>query len=850
MPLSLGDKLGPYEVLAPIGAGGMGEVYKARDTRLYRIVAIKVSKTEFSERFEREARAVAALSHPNICTLHDVGPDYLVMEYIEGQQLKGPLPLEKALDYGAQILNALDAAHSKGITHRDLKPANILVTKQGIKLLDFGLAKQTGPVNETDLTQALTQQGAIVGTLNYMSPEQLQSKEADARSDLFSFGLVLYEMLTGKRAFSGSSAASVIAAILERPAPSILTIASPALDKVLQTMLAKDPDQRWQSARDLNLALSLAKDSQPASVPPPRSPLSWIAAAVIAIAGGIAFWMLAHRTEPATRMAEFKIAPPTGVRFGISSTFNNAISPDGKMIAFTATGNGRIKLWIRPLDSVVARELPGTDGAVEPFWSPDSQSIGFFSGDKLLRTTPSGNQPTEISRIALPRGASWNGDSVILFSTPAGLSRVPASGGTPQPVTKIDFANGADDNRWPQFLPDGKRFLFHIGGSKPHVGGTYLGWLDDSHAPVLLIENPTVARFAPAPGGRGYLVWAHESVFTAQGFDVGRARMVGEPLAITGIALNISPGQGVAGFSLSDEGTLVTDAESNRYQLTWFDHNGKVLATVGEPDAFLNLRISPDGNRAAVSLADPRGNRDAWLFDLARGIRSRLTSDNHGYMFAWSPDSQRLVLVGPNQSSAVLRNANGTGTETPFFNSPGPLFVSDWSPDGKFLLYSDPLPSATADLMLLPVTGEQKPLAYVVPKFQERHGQFSPDGNWVAYASLESGRYEIYVQSYPSGKAKFQVTKDGGAFPRSRRDSKELFYFDGANRIASVPLRQAKNGFEFGEPSAIVRGVEPTGPFAFPYDVAPDGKRVLALAPSSGPSAMTVVINWQEKLKR
>src|ERR1700674_4216616 len=385
MALAPKTRLGPYEIIVPLGAGGMGEVYRARDTRLDRDVAIKVSTERFSERFGREAHAIAALNHANICYLYDVGPNYLVMEYLEGVPLKGPLPLQKVLEYASQILDALDAAHAKGIVHRDLKPANILVTKQGIKLLDFGLAKQSGPLKDADVTQSITQQGQIVGTLNYMSPEQLQSKEVDVRSDIFSFGLVLYEMLTGKLAFGGSSPASVIAAILERDAPSVIGVAPPALDRVLRRCLAKDPEQRWQSARDLKLALELAVEPQASARTQGITPWPWTIAACSAIVAVVAFLSLWRQPQIEERPLQFKIDPPPGAEFLLGAGGGNAISPDGRTVAFVAASSGSPKLWVRPLDSTVARELPGTEGAQFPFWSPDSRSLGFFANGKLQK---------------------------------------------------------------------------------------------------------------------------------------------------------------------------------------------------------------------------------------------------------------------------------------------------------------------------------------------------------------------------------------------------------------------------------------------------------------------------------
>lgn len=440
MPLAPGTKLGPYEILMAIGAGGMGEVYSARDTRLNREVAIKFCHEKFSDRFEREAKSIASLNHPNVCQLYDIGPNYLVMELVDGSPLKGPIPVEKALEYGRQILDALDAAHSKGITHRDLKPANILVTKSGAKLLDFGLAKQSGPLNETDVTEALTEHGAIVGTLTYMSPEQLQSKQADSRSDIFSFGLVFYEMLTGKAAFPATSAASVIAAILEHPAPSIAQVAPAALDRILALCLKKDPDERWQSARDVKSALQFA--AEPSS--PGRSPLAnrlpWVVAALTATLAAAAIAWAVRQPVPDERTIHFQNDPPAGTQFVVGG--GSAISPDGRSIAFVAVSSGAPQLWIRQMDSLAAHELADTEGAQFPFWSPDSKSLGFLAAGKLKRIDVSGGPATSIADEPLFRGGTWNEEGTIILapSNTTGLQRVPASGGTPTPLTTLDAA--------------------------------------------------------------------------------------------------------------------------------------------------------------------------------------------------------------------------------------------------------------------------------------------------------------------------------------------------------------------------------------------------------------------------
>ena len=583
-----GQKLGPYETLEAIGAGGMGEVWKARDTRLDRIVAIKISKQQFSERFEREARAVAALNHPHICQLYDVGPDYLVMEFVDGTPLKGPMPIDKAVEYAGQILEALDAAHRKGITHRDLKPANILVTKQGIKLLDFGLAKQTAPLKEdgATLTQALTSQGEIVGTLQYMAPEQLQGKETDARSDLFSFGCVLYEMLTGKRAFEGGSAASVIAAILERePAP--LT-AAPPLDRVVRRALAEDPDQRFQTARDLKAALTWALEQ-----PPPAAGVKtgrrwwWIAAAALVAIGALDGWSIAHFRQPPAdeRVFRLQIDPPEGGRFVFGNFVGGiALSPDGRTAAFVATANGKTGLWVRPLDGTTARLIPGTQGAAYPFWSPDSKSVGFLGAGKLQRVDLAGGAPLTICSTTPARGGAWSSDGQIIFGTSAsGLFQVPASGGTPAPLTTLDASRGERAHRWPQMLPGG-RFLYEVQSDKPEYKGVYAASLAKPGERVWLLATDTSAVYAPGAGGKGYLLWLRGTTLFAQEFEPGPLKLGGEPHPTADPVAKIAI-LGEAHVAASANGVLLYSGSNLSSQLTWLDRAGRPLGVVGDLEA-------------------------------------------------------------------------------------------------------------------------------------------------------------------------------------------------------------------------------------------------------------------------
>ena len=854
MPLSAGTHLGPYEILAPIGAGGMGEVYKARDTRLNRIVAIKVSKEQFSSRFEHEARAVAALNHPHICQVYDVGPDYLVMEFVEGAPLKGRLPLQKTGEYAAQILDALDAAHQKGITHRDLKPANILVTKQGIKLLDFGLAKQAIRLHEDDATKALTEQGQIVGTLQYMSPEQLQGKEVDVRSDLFSFGCVLYELLTGQRAFDGANAASVIAAILERePAP--LEIAQP-LDRVVRRSLAKDPDQRFQTARDLKAAITWALE-QPAQVTaPPRSRLGWFLAAVLAMVSiglGTLLWLAARRQVPDEGVLHFQVNVPPGaeVRLGVGG--GAAISQDGRTIAFVAARADVPQLWVRPLDSVTARELPGTDGARYPFWSPDGQALAFFADGKLKRIGIAGGASTILADAPEPRGGTWIADGTIVFGpgNTGLLFRVPSSGGTPMPATDPESPHEVGSHRWPQFLPGTRRFLYFVLSSQPQLTGVYVGSLDRPHEKIRLLESSTAAVYSPGHGNHpGYLIWLREGALTAQPFDPERARLSGEPVPVPGAeAVDSHEGVYFAGGWTSSNGTLLLSSGSDHYQPTWFSRDGKVLGTVGQPDRYASVRISRDGNRAALSLLDSSGKRDIWIMDLARNLRSRLTFNGDGHIAIWSLDSERIIFFGNNGTVLWAKRADGAGEPEAILRSKDIVFADDFSPDGHYLMYTELSSETNLDLLLLPTAGDRTPLPYLKTRVAESHSQFSPDGKWAVYTSDESGRDEIYVQTFPRSGTKYLVSAGGGNHARWRSDGKELFYRTKEGYLAAVSVRSVRQGLKTGAPAMLFRIIEPLGATAYAYDVASDGQRILALAPIQSAVTLTVLVNWQAGLK-
>ncbi|HEV2202789.1 MAG TPA: protein kinase [Bryobacteraceae bacterium] len=872
MPLSAGDKLGPYEILAPIGAGGMGEVYRARDPRLNRNVAIKVSNAEFSERFVHEARSIAALNHPNICTLYDVGPNYLVMEYIEGTPLKGPLPLDQTLKYAAQICDALDAAHKKNITHRDLKPANILVTKAGVKLLDFGLAKM-GPAvkaGETTMTMALTSKGEILGTLVYMSPEQVNGEEAGPRSDIFSFGLVLYEMLTGKRVFGGKSQASVIAAILERPAPSVADLAPAALDRVLKRCLEKDPENRWQSARDLKAALEWISTEAPTPAPAPapaRRQRLWqgVAAALAVIAAATA-WALWPKPPVRVNSTRFQILLPEKEDYGLWMAF----SPDGRKLAFTTRGR-QPGIWIRDLEALETRHLAGTENALALFWSPDSRFLGFGGGGRLTKIDVSGGPPQTLCEAAGIGIGSWNRDGVIIFGASAQgpLRRVPASGGVPTDVTAVDRQRGETYHSSPIFLPDGRHFLYLIGGS-PEVNGIYVGSLDaklGQQKHERLLASRLSAGYTPSQNpANGRLFFMRDTTLMAQPFDNGRLQLTGEPVAVAE-QLGISGFHGF--FSVSPSGALAyrTGAQSAGFQLTWFDRQGKTQGTFGDLRPDQGIALSADGTRAAVRDAPANVNGDIWTLDFARGVRTRLTfHQSFGSFPVGSPDGSRIAFSGNNWETLYEKASSGAGDEKELEKKPGEQKQPDsWSHDGRLLLYHTfNVPQTVDDLWVLPLEGDRKPVLLLGSKFTEREGSCSPDMRWIAYTSNESGRLEVYVRPFlasgasgasgstgaPSlGEGKWQVSKDGGTLAKWRADGKELIFRAPNGSPMAVDVTATGAAFQAGVPKQLF--VLP--PNVGDWDVTADGKRFLAAVPpvqQTTQTPITVVLNWQAALQK
>jgi len=885
MPLNPGTKLGPYEIVAPLGAGGMGEVYRAKDTRLGRDVAIKILPKEMSadaarkQRFEREAKTISGLNHPNICVLYDVGSqdgvDYLVMECVEGETLakrleKGPLPLEQVLKYGAQIADALDKAHRAGIVHRDLKPGNIMLTATGAKLLDFGLAKPAALASGMTLTSApaqstpVTQEGMIVGTFHYMSPEQVEGKELDGRSDIFSLGAVLYEMLTGIRAFEGKSQLSVASAILEKE-PEPISNAKPmtpaTLDHAIKKCLAKHPDERWQSASDLASELKWIGESgsQAVGAAPRRESgktkerIAWRVAcvAVLALIAVVVWW---RNSTPQTQLMHFYASMPFPAR-------DVALSPNGHtvaVIAYEESGReivgARNGIWIYELGSQGGRNLDATEGASYPFWSPDGRSLGFFADGKLKKLELSGGRAQIICDAPSARGGTWNKDGVILFTPDAaagiGLYRVPASGGTATPVSKLDTNRGELSHRWPMFLPDGTHYLYmaaNFAGRKD-VDAIFVGSLDSNEKRFVVEATANAAYAAP-----GYLLFYRDRALLAQRFDLKRFALTGEPATILN-DVEFQPQVRRAVFGASEGGLVVAQTGSGvaLSQLIWFDRKGKELGALGKPDVFGNVSLSPNGRSAAVSMTDIASqNTDIWTYDLQGDSAKRLTFDpSADSVPIWSPDASRLVFASNRQSfnDLYVKNADGAQEEKSVLHDDIDKFPNDWSRDGKYILYT-----RHTDLWFENLPKLEKSLFLKAPSLL-RNGQFSPDSKWVAYASNETGKWEIYVTSFPEPRGKWQISVGGGEQPRWRSDGRELFYLSPDSKVMAVPVTTGAN-FEARTPTALFQAA-PRQPIPiydlFVYDVSRDGQRFLinTQVKQAESAPMSIVLNWTAKLNK
>ncbi len=865
----------------------MGEVWKARDTRLDRTVAIKVlprhlsSNEEVRQRFEREAKTISSLSHPHICALHDVGQedgtDYLVMEYLEGETLtdrlsRGALPTEQVLRYGIEIADALDKAHRQGIVHRDLKPGNIMLTKSGVKLVDFGLAKFAAPVSAASglsvlPTQAganLTVEGTILGTYQYMAPEQLEGKEADARTDIFAFGAVLYEMATARKAFEGKSQASLIAAILEHTPPPVSAVqpmTPPAFDRVVRNCLAKDPEDRWQSAHDVGSELKwIAEAGSQAGAPAPvvskrriRERVAWAGFAAATLAAALLALGYFRRAPAPGRPIRSLILLPEKL-----SLNDLAVSPDGSRIAFSAlTPEGKSLLWVRSLDSTSTQPLPGTEKAVLPFWSPDSRTIGFFADQKLKRIEASGGPALALCDVD-GVGGTWNRDGVILFSHASGvIYRIAAAGGQPTPVTRLNESRHETTHRYPRFLRDGRHFLY--------VAGNLAGQPDDEANQVHVAsldskEDKTLLRgYSNTIYASGYLLYVREGNLFAQAFDPKRLEISGEPVSVAQQVSGFDQYWKLAKFSASENGILAHGSSATSlWWLSWFDRAGRPAGTFGDPAPYAGPRISPDGRRVAVEIFDESNQKSQlWICDLTRGLKEQFTSGPSANQSpVWSPDGGRILFGSDrkHQSDLYWKPIGGAGPEEPLLEAEGQKLPDDWSPDGRYIAFEsrEPRGDRHVDLAILPLFGDRKPITLLRRTNNPGEARFSPDGRWIAYSTEEGGRYEVYVSTYPNPGGRWQISTAGGSQPRWRRDAKELFYLAADGKLMSVEIKSGAS-FEAGVPQFLF---EPRLPrvsgFFNLYDVSADGQKFLMTTPVGEGTSLPIdlIVNWTAALKR
>ena len=906
MALASGTRLGPYEIVSPLGAGGMGEVYRAKDTRLDRTVAIKVlpahlsADPESKQRMEREAKAISALQHANICTLHDIGSQdgtsFLVLEYLEGQTLaerlaKGPLPIDQILKIATEIALALEKAHQQGIIHRDLKPANIMLTKAGAKLMDFGLAKPemsiasraAGPLTPstptmnlaslTSVSSAVTQKGSIVGTYQYMAPEVLQGAEADARSDIFAFGCVLYEMITGRRAFEGKSQLSVFTAILEKDPDPLASqpLVPPLLDRVVHACLAKDSADRLQSAHDLALDLRWATESTLAESAQAgsefkKSWVTWLAVlllACVALAGFAGYRWAKSSEEQVAVHAE--ISPPD--KFSLDATGDAGgmpvLSAQGDKIAFVAHSGETKLLWVRLLNSDSAQALDGTAGASHPFWSHDGHYVGFFAGGKLMKIAATGGPVSALADAPNSRGGTWSADDVIVYAPDfqGALMKVSAQGGATTPATVLDKARHTT-HRWPWFLPDGKHFIFlatsHSGGD-PKENGICFGSVDSTET-HLIIATDSAAQY-----GSGYLLYRSGTALVAQPFDPQKGILSGSPLPLVN---NLRDDVGVwrSIFAVSQNGVMIYQAgsaDAAKSHLVWFDRSGKTLAdydpqeaTIRDARALLgvrDVRLSPDNKR--VAFANGAG---IWTLDFERKTKTRVTFGQEVVQEpAWSPDGKAIlfsaqVASGGGRANIRSKAADGSGGEKALLAEARNYHFPDWSPDGKFLTYIWGFGEKMVSLWIVPVSGDAKPVAIVQPPSPQATiyaYRVSPDGKWVAYQSDESGQQEIYLTTFPSGEGKWRVSLNGGAYPAWSGNGKELFYKNLTDDFFVCAVTPNGSEVNVGTPQRLFHAAAPG--IGLSFNVSSDGKRLLVNHSEEGvQTPLQLVTNWPAELQQ
>lgn len=874
MPLDPGTRLGPYEILSPLGAGGMGEVYSARDTRLDRTVAVKVLPGHLSEqpdvraRFEREARAASSLNHPNICVLHDVGRqdgiDFLVMEQLDGETLasrlaRGPLPSRDLIEIGTQMADALEKAHGAGIVHRDLKPANVMLTRSGAKLLDFGLARATGLASTTaglthspTMSGPLTAEGTILGTFQYMSPEQLEGQEADARSDIWALGCVLYEMASGRPAFEGKSQASLIGAIMSTEPPALGALQPAtlgALEPVVRGCLTKDPARRIQSAHDVKLQLEWiaqgatgAESRTPTSERARRTMRVAIAAAALGALGVVVLGgLLLSRPAPRAETVRFQVPLPSGLR----SADTPRLSPDGRHIAFNAVDStGVSRIWLRSLDDLVPNALPGTEGTTRPFWSPDSRYLAFVANGKLKKIAVGGGPPVVLCDAPTGSDGSWGRRGTILFDGASSdpIRAVSDAGGVPSAAVRPDTTK-AESVGWPEFLPDGRRFLYLALGSTPML---MAGTLGSTKATSLGPIESQVSYVEP-----GYLLFTRSGTLVAQRFDARRLKLKGDPFPV--VAERVAPApNGQVALSVSKNGTLAyTTSTIPDVRYVWVGRDGRELGQVTAPVNGLAPWLSPDGTRMAIRvLSTQQTQRDIWVIDLVRGMSSRLTFSTANENFPiWSPDGTRILyqMDGPS-GGLYITSASGAGGEQQVFKSSDAILPTDWSRDGRFVLYQAG-GGGGSDIWVLPLGAGAKPFSFLSGTYNEVGARFSPDGRFVAYASSESGRNEVYVQTFPDHSGKWQISSAGGTQPAWSGNGRELLYVAADGRMMSVPV-QTTPSFTAELPRPLF-----TAPLVDAnrntYAVTGDGQRFLLLEPMEHAlPAMTVVLNWIGQLRR
>ncbi len=907
MSLTSGTKLGPYEILTPLGAGGMGEVYRAKDTRLDRTVAIKVlpshhsADPELKRRFDREAKAISALSHPNICTLFDVGSqdgvDYLVMECLEGQTLadrlaKGPLPLDQVLKIGAEIAEALENAHRQGIIHRDLKPGNVMLTKSGAKLMDFGLAKpelaiaastkspltpSTPTMNLASLTSAaspLTQKGSIVGTFQYMAPEALHGVEVDARSDIFSFGCVLYEMVTGRRAFEGKSQLSVLSAILDKEPEAIRVLqpqAPPMLDRIVSGCLAKDPADRFQSAHDVAMDLrwvsdaagdapKLSGDEDKSSSTFKKSWLMWAAVAALALIAlaGLAGYRWSKGSDDRVSL-HAEIPPPD--KYSFDATGDNGgmpvLSPQGDKIAFVAHSGEDIALWVRSLDSDTAQRIEGTQGAMHPFWSPDGRYVGFFSNGKLSKVSATGGLVTTLADAPNSRGGTWGADDTIVYAANfvGALSKVSAQGGTPTAATVLDKTKHTT-HRWPWFLPDGKHFVFlaasHTGGDAKQ-NGIYFGSVDSSEI-HLVVASDSAAQYAA-----GRLLYRANTALVAQPFDPETGKLSG---TATPLVSNLRDDVGVwrSIFAVSQNGQLIYEvgnAASAKTRLVWMDRSGKELRSYDvRENSIIDVRLSPDNKRVAFIAGNPTSGVST--LDLDHNTKTRVTFDQQtAEETSWSPDGKSLVFLnnvaqGGGTVEVRSKASDGSGPEKTITAESNNYHHPSISPDGKYLAYTWGNGEKNVSLWITPLTGDGKRVAIVQPPSAQsniNNYRISPDSKWVAYVSDESGQNEIFITSFPEGKGKWKVSSGFASFPAWRADGKELFSKNLKDEIYAYSVTVKGSELEIGPGQRLFHASMPG--IGSPFDVSLDGQRFLVnLAEEEGSAPLKIMTDWPAELKK